>query len=261
MSSYRYMIRKWYSTNGSFYTDVQSAIRSVIGYNGSDESSKFLRDHVGFVVSTLDRTGVFSAALELRVSGSDVMEGGLIGLSSAHRKLNPNERGFWRYARKAIRNEGMEAVLSNTSLMHIPLDVLPAKRTIEEMFRKHGYNSETFQALAERLQMSIERIRWIEGFSIPRFSDLSDVAKDDDSCTNGYSEFLCDPKNFVDEISDRDEVDRLLRPLDDREKYCVLEHFGKDKSFSEINGAIGVTRAGAHKITQRALAKLNTTTE
>jgi len=198
----------------------------------------------------------------------DLIQEGNIGLMKAVDRFQ-YRRGlrFSTYATWWIRQSIGRAVADYGRTIRLPVHVIEslgrlqkARRTFRE---EHGREA-TERELAERLQVSAEKVQLLE--------DASRLPLSLDAATSGADEEVANLKNVVEDTSVSspekntlrrelaEQLERKLARLETREQEVLRLRFGlgsdREHTLAEVGRRLGVSRERARQIEKRAMAKL-----
>ena len=172
---------------------------------------------------------------------------------------------FSTYATWWIRQAITRAIADQARTIRIPVHMVETINRVMRMRRQMSQELErepTQTELAEKTQLSIEKIREIERIQQDPVSLESRVGEEDDSM---LSDFVVDPNDFSpQQISDRklliEALENALGDLNERERDIVRMRFGLDDgethTLEEVGLEFGVTRERIRQIESKTLKKL-----
>ena len=198
---------------------------------------------------------------------AELISEGNVGLIRAASKFDET-RGFkfisyavW-WIRQAI-HQGLARAKGGTTISQCNLlDCQKMKREGENLSQHLGRQA-TFDEVGDLLEFDQQRTARALAATMPDFS-LDSPLRDEPNASDWASRTADDndlEKSLEKKVL-KDQVDRCLDRLDDREKYIVRCYFGLDGSepmcLEQIGGRLGITRERTRQLRNRALQKINT---
>lgn len=200
------------------------------------------------------------------LSLSDLISAGNLGLLTAAERFD-GTRGykFISYAVWWIRQSILQALAEHARTVRLPLNKLSLLRDIAETARQLGQGRESepdVEEIAARLDISTKEV--VDTMLSARSVCSLDEAFEHDDERN-LLDTLADtrqesPDSSILRTSAKEQVDKVLDCLDERERYVILRYFGLDGNealtLDQIGGLLGVTRERIRQIKERALGRL-----
>jgi RNA polymerase primary sigma factor len=248
-------------TDQEWATEVDMALHQFRRrlYIGRRAKDKMVQSNLRLVVS------IAKKYMNRGLSFQDLIQEGSLGLIRAAEKFD-HEKGykFSTYATWWIRQAITRAIADQSRTIRLPVHLYETisriKKTTKLLSQEMG-RKPTEEEIATRMEMTIEKLRFIAKSAQLPISLETPIGKEEDSRLGDFIE--SDGETPEDQVAKnllREDLEGVLATLSPREKDVLRLRYGLDdgrmKTLEEIGQIFNVTRERIRQIEAKALRKL-----
>ena len=246
--------REWAEAVGDEYTAFQRRL-----YLGRRAKDKMVQSNLRLVVS------IAKKYMNRGLSFQDLIQEGSLGLIRAAEKFD-HEKGykFSTYATWWIRQAITRAIADQSRTIRLPVHLYETISRIKKttkLLSQEMRRKPTEEEIATRMEMTIEKLRFIAKSAQLPISLETPIGKEEDSRLGDFIE--ADGETPEDDVSKnllREDLEHVLDTLSPRERDVLRLRYGLDdgrmKTLEEIGQIFNVTRERIRQIEAKALRKL-----